>query len=76
MEKFISDPTLKHRRTSGRELSHISYGNGSFSFEGRNTSVSDSELAEIRAKHGYIEPPLNWSRPIFAQRRYWAQQGK
>ena len=77
LKKFITDSSLNHRRTSGRELSHVSYGNGTYSFDGKwNQTFTEKDIENIRAKYGYIEGPMNWSKPIFSQRRYWAPVAK
>lgn len=70
---FAADTSLQTRRTNGMELAHISYGNGSFSFDNvKNASaLSSAQMQEIWKEHGYIEAPMNWSRPILSQRRYW-----
>ena len=72
-EKFIAETSLLHRRTSGMELAHISFGNGSFSFNSiKNASaLTPEELQSIWSMHGYIEPPMNWSKSILSQRKYW-----
>ena len=60
------------------ELAHVSFGNGSFSFDKISdaSSLSDDEIRVIRETHGYIEAPMNWNKPILAQRRYWLPVGK
>jgi hypothetical protein len=77
-EKFIGNTQFFHRRTSGMELAHISFGNGSFSFDKVKDAelLSDAELEHIRNTYGYIEPPMNWNKTILSQRRYWVAVGK
>lgn len=72
-KKFLADSSLMHRRCNGVELAHVSYGNGSYSFEHvkEARSLTAENLQTIWSKYGYIEPPMNWSRSILSQRRYW-----